>query len=133
MSYDHVHVLQKLSHACIVNPVTFHHLVGDVVHCDGGGGNGKAWVFQRVQHIHHAVDHACDGIEFKGQHAQLNHAVLGHVKAGGLGVEHHAFAELLAGGGGVEHTARHEAAKHAVVWVLFELLGELFDVLSHRG
>ena len=86
MGNDHVYVFQKLSHAHVVDVVAFHHRIGDVMHGDGSGGNGKAWVFQFVKHIAYAEHHACDGVELKGQHAQLNHAVGGNIKAGGLGV-----------------------------------------------
>jgi outer membrane protein assembly factor BamB len=60
--------------------------VGDVVYRCGGRRDRKARVFQLIEHVNHTVDHARDGVEFKGQHAQLNHPVGGDIKARGFGV-----------------------------------------------
>jgi len=133
--HHHLNTTQEVLHPSVVNPLALHHVVGDVVNGRHLRRNREARIFEFVKDLQHSVYHTRDGVKFKQQHAQFNHAILLRTEAGGFGIQHHAFHQRCAGGHVLVVHARNQAAQDAVVRVLFQGQSPalvFMQVLGHR-
>ena len=90
-------------------------------------------VFQFVKHLYAALRQACGGVPGKAQQRQLDDAVFGGVQPGGFGVEHQHLQRRRLIVAWRPLQLRLQAAQHAVVRVLLQLLRQCFGGLLRRG